>query len=88
MAKLTITIPDNIKDRVLDALCYSNSYKDEVENVNGEMVPNPVSKVQFAKDLLKTYIKMQVVGYEAQNHQEEVYYAQYEESMENINIED
>jgi hypothetical protein len=65
MATISFTIPDNIAARVVDAIVYNNGYADQVYDTEGNQIPNPVSKSQWAKDVLKRWIKGNVVTYES-----------------------
>ncbi len=65
MAIISLTIPDAIATRVVGAVAYNNGYTDTVVNMDGTVTPNPVTKTQFAKDVLKAWIKANVVSYEA-----------------------
>lgn len=60
--KITLTIPEDKKIAVIDAFALQYKYQDEVyqEGVDGEegiMIPNPVNKGQFAKNIIRTFIK-------------------------------
>lgn len=57
MAKLTITIPDEIAPRALDALCEAWSYPEEVPDKDGNPVPNPQSRVSFVEERIKKYLR-------------------------------
>lgn len=47
---VSITIPDSKVAAVIDALAYQNGYTDMVEDdVTGEIIPNPVTKLQWIK---------------------------------------
>jgi hypothetical protein len=67
MATLSITIPDAIAARVLDAVAYGNGYSDMIPDPmgSGNPIPNPITKTQFAKNVLKDWIKANVVSYES-----------------------
>lgn len=65
MATISITIPDPIAARVVNAVAYNNGYTDTVTDMNGNTIPNPISKAQFCKNLVKGWIKANVVSYEA-----------------------
>ena len=59
MAKITIDIPDAVKDRVLNAISKAKGYHEMVDDpVNSEeMIANPQSKAEFVKNHLVEYIK-------------------------------
>ncbi len=47
---LTVTVPDEKVNSVIDALAYQNGYEDEVWDEEAEeMVLNPVTKAQYIK---------------------------------------
>lgn len=60
MAQVTFTIPNEIVTRVLDGIAYANGYQDEIDGQ-----PNPESKPDFARRMIRTYMKQCVVSYEA-----------------------
>jgi hypothetical protein len=55
MADITITVPNAVLSRVLDAIAARNGY---IAAVHG-------TKAQFAKSLIIAWIKREVKGYEA-----------------------
>lgn len=66
---ITLTIPDEVKDRVVDALCSQNGYQEQLEQFDAETgavtyIDNPVTKAQFAKNSLYRYMKNSVRNYE------------------------
>lgn len=67
MAVISITIPDEIAQRVIGAFCDKYGYKDQIPDPNnpGQWIPNPVTKAQFAKDCLKQFVKAVVMSYES-----------------------
>ena len=66
MASYTITIPDNIVSRVIDGIAYQHKYQDEIDDPStpGEVIPNPESKVAFAKRMNKRWIRENVKAWE------------------------
>lgn len=46
---LNITIPDEKEVAAIDALAYQNGYQDQVEDEGGELIPNPITKIQHIK---------------------------------------
>lgn len=64
---ITITIPTDKKDRILDGLCYQNAYQDNIPDPEneGQTIPNPESKAVYAKRMVMQYIKNNVIAYEA-----------------------
>ena len=59
MVDFTITIPNDKVDSVVDAFAVQYKYQDTItapENA-GEQIANPISKVLFAKNILKTFVK-------------------------------
>jgi hypothetical protein len=49
---LTLTVPDAIKTDVINAFAYAYKYQD---TINGQ--PNPQTKAQFAKEIIKQFIR-------------------------------
>jgi hypothetical protein len=68
MAKIELNIPDEHLPIVVDALC-GIDYQEEVPNPNygqeGEpqMIPNPMTRGQFAKVVVLDYVKHRVRAY-------------------------
>lgn len=62
MASITITIPDQIAQRVLNGFCTHYGYLATLDNGD----PNPETKLQFAKRKLIEYIKAGVEVTEVQ----------------------
>ena len=70
MVDITLTIPDDVKDRVINGFCGQFRYQETVEDGVDEdglpvMVVNPESKPVFAKRMLAKVIKDTVRTYEA-----------------------
>ena len=61
MANITITIPDAVVPRVLDAVSARNGYNTATDG----------TKAQFAKAVLVRWLKAEVVGYEKNKASEE-----------------
>lgn len=51
--------------RIVTAFVYQRGYKDEIENANGVMVPNPETKAQAFRRLIQEFIMSNVRTYEA-----------------------
>ena len=56
MATITITIPNPVANRVIDSVCERYGYEDTIED-DGNRIPNPISKAQFAKQQLIAWVK-------------------------------
>ena len=67
MTVLSVTIPDAVVSRVVDAVAYGNGYNDFIIDPANPVnqIPNPMTKAQFAKNILKDWIKANVITYEA-----------------------
>lgn len=57
MANITIQIPDALLPRVINGLSTFYGYQAEVINTEGQTIPNPQTKAQFAKKQLIEHIK-------------------------------
>lgn len=53
--------------RAIQGVAYQNKYQDEIDDPDnpGEMIPNPETKAQFAKRMIKEYIINNVRAWEA-----------------------
>ncbi len=57
------TIPDQLVSRVIDGMAGQNGYQAFLDE--GQTEPNPESKSQFAKRMVREYIKNNVIAWEA-----------------------
>jgi hypothetical protein len=48
--KLNIFIPDDKVTAVIDGIARQNGWTDTVEDENDDVIPNPVSKLQYIKN--------------------------------------
>lgn len=62
---ITLTIPDAVATRVIDALCLRGGYSVAVLQ-NGVLVPNPLTRAQFARQTLVEFIKDSVKALEGE----------------------
>jgi hypothetical protein len=66
MAQLIIDIPDNKVDDVVDSICFAYNYQDQIEQFDASgnstgFIPNPETKIQFAKKQIIQLIKIEVI---------------------------
>lgn len=70
MASITLSIPDELKDRVLNGFCGQFNYQETISQTDekGEMTttPNSETKLNFMKRMLMKGIKNAVKSYEIQ----------------------
>lgn len=59
MATITITIPTTQTARVIDGICYANTYQDIIDGQ-----PNPETKTAFSKRMVVEYILNCIKQYE------------------------
>ena len=67
-ARVTITfsIPPGIAKRVVDGYSNQENYPEEVEDpITAELIPNPESREEFMKRLIKEHVKDTVAAWEA-----------------------
>ena len=59
MATFTITIPDGIVQDVVEAFCVQYKRPELIADPEnpGEEIPNPVSKVTFAKSVVRSFVR-------------------------------
>ncbi len=65
MASISVTIPNPVLSRILDAFAAEYNRPDTVLNEQGEQVSNPESEADFAKRKVMEYIKSVTKSYEA-----------------------
>ena len=64
MAQIILNIPDAVLPRVVDAISGLHDRPDTVDDGNGNQIPNPETKGQFAKRILRQWFKAKVVVWE------------------------
>jgi hypothetical protein len=83
MAKITINIPDTKLQRILNGLAYQYGYQDEIEQPGpgrrDTKVPNPETKQQFVRRMLKRLIIQAVQQYESNEAAEQARQAKVSE---------
>jgi len=63
--QITITIPDEIAPRVIDGVAGQHGYQETVLDEEGNEIPNPETKAQFAKRVILEGVKNAVLSWEA-----------------------
>lgn len=58
--QLTITVPDAAKDAIIDDFCFHHGYKVQLEDAEGNLIPNPQTKPQFMKAKVIAFIRESV----------------------------
>ena len=56
-ASITITIPDGKANAIIDAFATQYNYQDEIGDEDGNMIPNPQTKKQFALEVIKSFVR-------------------------------
>jgi len=64
--KIELTIPDLVKDRVIDAICARYGYDDPVLQPDGSYAPRTETKPQFGKQIINKFLKDTVKDYEGE----------------------
>ena len=54
---LGIEIPDNRVDEIIDGFAVQYGYQQKVKDTEGEEIDNPVTKAQFARNIIVSFIK-------------------------------
>ena len=62
MATFTINIPDGVAPEVVEAFCIQYGRPETVDGPEGEQIPNPISKVTFAKNIVRSFVREVYVG--------------------------
>ena len=60
-----VTWDNDKKLRMLNGFVYQYSYQDEIEDEEGDLIPNPVSKVDFANQQIERFIRENIKAWEA-----------------------
>ena len=63
MAEVTITYPDEHRDRIIEAICTRFGYQSTVD-VDGEAVDNPQSPDEFTAEKMADWVRSQVRKHE------------------------
>lgn len=58
--QFTITIPDAVKDSWIDDFNLHHGYKAQIEDAEGNLIPNPQTKAQFMKAKVIAFIRESV----------------------------
>lgn len=71
MATLSITIDNTVLQRIVDGICLKYEWQEYIRAKNPttgnfEIIPNPETKAEFAKRVVKTFITDAAVRSEAQ----------------------
>lgn len=54
---ITITIPDDKKDAVIDAFAIQYKYQDKITDKDDKEIDNPISKGDFVLGIIESFIK-------------------------------
>ena len=75
MATISFTIPDELLPRIIAGMCGLHNYPTEIQNPDNpdEMIPNPESKSNFVKKIIKKRIKRDVLEWEGEEAQRTAY---------------
>ena len=65
MAQVTITYPDEDRDRIIEAICTRLGYQETVDG-DGEDVDNPQSPDEFAATKVAEWVRSQVRKHETE----------------------
>ena len=67
MAQIILNIPDGVLQRVMDAIAGMYNRPTQVDDgtETGTMIPNPETKAQFSKRILREWLKARVVTWES-----------------------
>ena len=52
---ITLNVDTTLLPTMINALCWSGGYQPIVPDANGNAVANPITKAQFAKQMIITY---------------------------------
>lgn len=63
--QLCVTVPDPVDARVLDGVAGQYKYQATIKDAGGATIPNPETKAQFVKRVIRGFVKQSVVAYEA-----------------------
>ena len=63
---IVITIPDGISTRVIRGCAYRLGYKDEIEQPDGSLIPNPQNKKSYCRAQLRYSLITAVREYEVE----------------------
>ena len=54
---ISLTVADSLATEAVNALCSRGGYQATITNADGTTSPNPVTKPQFAKSVIKDFIR-------------------------------
>ena len=65
MATISTTIPDEYLPRVIEALAGNYGYETNIKDAEGNTIPNPETKAQFAKRMMAQWVKQNISAWES-----------------------
>ena len=63
---LKVEIPEGQEKRVIEGLAKRHGWKPFVQNEQGEILPNSLTKKDFANEVLKSFVLQSVADYEGE----------------------
>jgi len=54
--QITITIPNDVGLKLIDRIANVYNYEPLIPNEGGDMIPNPITKIQFVKKCIKDFL--------------------------------
>ena len=75
MAQIVLNIPDALVDRVVAGMCGLHNYQETIPDPNNpeQMIPNPETKAEFVKRIIRKKIKRDVIEWEGAEAQRATY---------------
>ena len=62
---LNVTVPDAQATDILNDFCVYQGYKSIIKDDQGNEIPNPQTKAQFAKAVIANFVKESIKSYRA-----------------------
>lgn len=81
-------VSEKTPDDTLNSFCSLYGYNNEVKNSNGDMIPNPVSKEEFAGNVIRSFVTDSAASYDASIQTESDRKANYIAAVAKHKVED
>ena len=65
MAEFKVRCDDSLEPRIIDGFCRQYNYQLKVQNPDGSIVDNPISRYQFTTDMICQFVKEVTAAAEA-----------------------
>ena len=65
MAEFKLCFNDSLNDRIVSGFCKQYNYQDKIQNPDGSITDNPISRQQFTQNMICQFVKEVTAAAEA-----------------------